>query len=76
MNFKAFYSKWRFYEGNEGYLRGKKGSKTVPNKPLVRKNRDPWSNQNLNLPMGENVAVLYSHNKKIYDLLVICLYFL
>ena len=25
--FKAFYSKWKFYEGNEGYLRGKKGSK-------------------------------------------------
>ena len=31
MNFKSLYSKWRFYEGNEGYLRGKKGSKTVPN---------------------------------------------
>jgi len=31
MDFKASYSKWRFYEGNEGYIRGKKGSKTVPN---------------------------------------------
>jgi len=31
MNFKALSQKGRFYEGNEGYIRGKKGSKTVPN---------------------------------------------
>ena len=37
MDFKAFYSKWRFYEGNEGYIRGKKGSKTVPNRDMVQK---------------------------------------
>ena len=37
MKFKDFYSIWMFYEGNERYLRGKKGSKTVPNISPKRK---------------------------------------